>query len=272
MEPLVGLITDFGLRGSHYVASMKGVIKKVNSAINIIDVSHSVKHYSIIEASYLINSTYSYYPKDTVYVAVIDPGVGSEREIVALKTEEGYYFVGPDNGLFPGAVESEISECFVVKNDEYFHKPVSNTFHGRDIMAPVGAHVATGVPLDQFGPRLDSTKLIKIPLTYELDEEKKALTCTIQYVDDFGNLTTNIKLEDNCISNSNISLQRHQKLTLVKDNHNFEGEFASHFASVPKDTLLFMKGSTRFLEISINQGNASGELNITSGDRVTINF
>ncbi|TFG00451.1 MAG: hypothetical protein EU541_02110 [Promethearchaeota archaeon] len=272
MDRYIGLITDFGLNGSHYVASMKAVIAKVNPETKIIDISHSVKHFSIVEASYLINSTYKYFPEKTVFVAVIDPGVGSKREIIALRTDNDYYFVGPDNGLFPGALESQITECFIVKNNEYFHNPVSKTFHGRDIMAPVGAYISSGVPLDEIGPEIHPSELRKAPLTYNINEEKREVQCTIQYIDDFGNLTTNIQLENNRIANSNISVKLNQYLTIRTNNQGYKGPFLSYFASVPKENLLFIKGSTNYLEISINQGNAAEKLNITSGDIITIKF
>jgi len=272
MDPHIGLITDFGLRGSHYVASMKGVIATINPKINIIDISHSVKHFSIIEAAYLIKSTYSYFPEGTVFVAVIDPGVGSEREIVALSTKDGYRFVGPDNGIFLGALESQITDCYLVNNEEYFHKPVSNTFHGRDIMAPVGAHIASGLPLKQLGPSLAPTQLKKLPLTYEINEKEKEISCSIQYVDDFGNLTTNIKIENKHVRNSEFSLEKKRPLTLITDNDTFRGQFVTHFAMVPENNLLFIKGSTGFLEISLNQGHASDFLGISSGDVIIIKF
>lgn len=272
MAPHIGLITDFGLRGSHYVASMKGVIATINPNINIIDVSHSVKHFSIIEAAYLLKSTYRYFPEETVFVGVIDPGVGSEREIVALETKEGYRFVGPDNGLFSGALNSRISTCYIVKNDEYFHKPVSNTFHGRDIMAPVGAHIASGISLNHLGPSIDPTLLKKIPMTYEINQPEKEIECSIQYVDDFGNLTTNIPLLNHHVPNSEIIVDENKKLSLLVENETFKGQFVTHFATVPKNNLLFIKGSTGFLEISINQGHASNFLGITSGDVITIKF
>jgi S-adenosylmethionine hydrolase len=139
-------------------------------------------------------------------------------------------------------------------------------------MAPVGAHIASGVQLNQLGPSLTPNQLKRIPLTYELNEQEATIKCTIQYVDDFGNLTTNIHLEGNYVSNSDISLAKGQILTLMNNNLNIEGKYASHFAEVSRNTLLFIEGSTGFLEISINQGNASEQLNISSGDEITIKF
>ncbi len=272
MDSYIGLLTDFGMRGSHYVASMKGVITKVNPRAIIIDISHSVKSYSIVEASYLLMSTYKYFPEGTVFIVVIDPGVGSGRDIVAIRTDEPYYFVGPDNGIFSRALESNITDCFVIDNEDYYHKPVSNTFHGRDIMGPIGASIALGVSLDKIGHRIDHDQLKTHPISYELDEMERKCTCTIQYVDNFGNLTTNIKLKGHQILGSEIHLFKRQELTISANNRLFRGLFVSHFGTVPEKSLVFTEGSTSFLEISINQGNASEELNISTGDVVQINL
>jgi hypothetical protein len=267
------LITDFGPRGSHYVASMKAVIYKINPLVSIIDLSHSVKHFSIIEASYLLKSTYKYFPSGTVFVCVVDPGVGSKRKIVVLWTKDNYYFVGPDNGIFPRALENNISESYVIENENYFQKPISKTFHGRDIMAPIGAFITKDIPLSNFGPSINKEELIKVPLMNKIDKNKNLFICTIQYIDDFGNLTTTIKIDNHNKIQQNkvhIILNKNQKISLKKNNTEYEGVYVSHFAKVPKDALLFMKGSTGYLEISLNQGNAAQYLNVVSGEKLEL--
>jgi hypothetical protein len=194
---VIALLTDFGLRGSHYVASMKAVIFNINPSVKIIDLSHSVAHFSIIEASYLLKSTYRYFPKESVFICVVDPGVGSERKILAIKTKNKYYFVGPDNGIFPSALEDFILECYIVENQKYFQKPVSKTFHGRDIMAPVGAYITNTISLYNFGRTINKKDLTTIPIINEISSNSGIITCTVQYVDNFGNITTTIKIDDN---------------------------------------------------------------------------
>ncbi len=141
-KKIIGLVTDFGAKGLHYVASMKGIILKINPKVKIIDISHNIAPFSIIETSYVVKTTHKYYPEDTVFIVVVDPGVGSSREIVAIKTVNNQFFVGPDNGIFSNVFSpDDIVECVTVENQNYFFKPISKIFHGRDIMAPVGAYI-----------------------------------------------------------------------------------------------------------------------------------
>jgi len=267
---IIGLLTDFGVRGSHYVAAMKAVILDINPTINIVDISHTNKPFSIIEASYLLKSVYSDFPKNSAFVVVIDPGVGSKREIVAIKTDNSYYFVGPDNGIFPAALIDKIEKCIIVKNDKFFHKPVSQTFHGRDIMSPVAAHICSEVELERFGSAIDPKYLKEIKIPLEINRDKRHIKCSVQYVDNFGNLTTNIKLIDNKIKNTDIIFSEDHTIQIKRENSAYEGKFVSHFASVSQGSLIFLKGSTGFLEISLNQGNASKNLDISSGDIITL--
>ena len=271
-QDVVALLTDFGpMGGQHYVASMKGVILKINPNIKIIDISHNVSSYSIIEASYLIRATYKYFPEYTVFIIVVDPGVGSSREILALKTKSKFFFVGPNNGIFFNLFnKKEIKECVLVNNDNYFVKPVSSTFHGRDIMAPVGAHIVNGVPLSNFGDQFDPDNFIAYQISLEVLEEKKLINCTIQYIDNFGNAITNIPLENENIKGTSLKIKEGDKLKIKLKNQEYEGIYSSHFAKVPKGSFLFLKGSSGFLEISINQGNAAEHIGFKVGDIITI--
>jgi hypothetical protein len=267
----IALLTDFGPLGGHYVASMKGVILKINPNVKIIDISHNISSFSIIEASYVIKTTYKYFPENTVFIIVVDPGVGSSRKILAIKTKTNYFFVGPDNGIFLNALSmDEISECVIVDNDNYFIKPVSKTFHGRDIMAPVGAHILNGIHLNDFGPPFEPINFTKYPIEYKVLPEKKVIQCTIMYVDNFGNGITNIAIEKNFIKGTSLSLKENMVIALEFKNQKYEGKFISHFASASLNSLVFLKGSTNYLEISINQGNASKGIGFKSGDIITI--
>ncbi|MFX0069667.1 MAG: S-adenosyl-l-methionine hydroxide adenosyltransferase family protein [Candidatus Hermodarchaeota archaeon] len=269
-QDVIALLTDFGPMGQHYIASMKAVILKINPNVKIIDISHTVSSYSILEASYLIKSTYIHFPEYTVFVIVIDPGVGSSREIVAFRTKGNYFFVGPNNGIFSNVFsEHDIEECVLVKNENYFNKPVSNTFHGRDIMAPIGANISNGIPLSNFGPFFDPEKFKKFPLVYEILPEKGIINCIVQYIDSFGNATTNIALNDDLIVNSSFKIKDGERYDVKYKNKLFEGIFTSHFANVPLNSLLFLKGSSGFLEISINQGNAAEHIGFKVGDIIS---
>ncbi|MFX1375369.1 MAG: S-adenosyl-l-methionine hydroxide adenosyltransferase family protein [Promethearchaeota archaeon] len=273
MESIIALITDFGVRGQHYVAAIKGVILKINPLLQIIDISHEISPFSIIEASYILKTTYISFPKGSIFIIVVDPGVGSPRDIIALKTKSNYFFIGPDNGIFPNVFDiSEISECVSITNEEYFNQPVSSTFHGRDIMAPIGAYITKykKSPLSNFGPKYPFDNLIKFPVTHIVNIETQSIVGSIQYVDSFGNGTTSIQMDGTKIIDLNLVLEDSTKIILIVNNVEHEGLFTSHFSNVPLDSLLFLVGSTGFLEISINQGNASKKLGFKSGDIVTL--
>ncbi len=270
-QDVVALLTDFGPLGQHYIASMKGVILKINPNIKIIDISHNISSYSILEASYLIKATYKYFPEYTVFIIVVDPGVGSSREILAFETASNFFFVGPNNGIFFNLFnKTDIKECVIVTNENYFIKPVSNTFHGRDIMAPVGAHIVNGVPLRNFGEPFDPDNFIDYTILFEVLEDKKLINCTIQYIDSFGNGTTNIPLENETITGTSLKIKQGDTLKMTLNNQEYEGTYSSHFTKVPKGSFLFMKGSSGYLEIAINQGNAAEQIGFKLGDLITI--
>lgn len=266
---IIGLITDFGIKGAHYVASMKGIILKINPKVNIIDISHNITQYSIIEASYIVNTVYYNFPKGTIFIIVVDPGVGSTREILLVKTKYDYYFIGPNNGIFSSfSLKNEIAECIHVKNDNYFNKPVSKTFHGRDIMAPVSAYITKGINLNNFGTNFDTKNFRIIPLECEISEKSKKIRCVIQYIDNFGNGITNILLENNQIKNSTIKFEEGQIVEFELKNRNYKAKFTTHFEAVSTDKILILKGSTDFLEISINLGNAAKKIGFEVGDKL----
>ena len=271
MKPVIALLTDFGAKGQHYVASMKGIILKISPEVKIIDISHEVTSYSILEASYLIKSTYTHFPEGTIFIVVVDPGVGSSREIIAIKTKSNHIFIAPDNGIFPLIFDiDDIIECVLIQNKQYFNKPVSNTFHGRDIMAPIGAHINNGVSFDELGPSSNFNDLETHPITFQVKSEKKKIYSTVQYIDSFGNGTTNIKLKEDFITGTDFKLLDDAIIMLKFNNKTFVGKYTSHFDSVPIDALLFLKGSSNYLEISINQGNAAERICFKVGDVVRI--
>ena len=273
MENIIALITDFGTKGQHYVAVMKAVILNINPRVKIIDISHGIASYSIIEASYILKTTYKHFPKTTVFITVVDPGVGSPRRIIALKTKSNYFFIGPDNGIFPNAFNrAEISDCISIQNEKYFNQPVSSTFHGRDIMAPVGAYITKhkNFPLSDLGPKFDFNSLIKIPIIIKIDLENRSIMSLIQHIDSFGNGVTTIPMIGNKIEDSDLIIEDEFKISIIINNNKYDGIFSSHFSSVPKNSILFLVGSTGFLEVSINQGHAANILDFKLGDIITI--
>ena len=268
---VIALITDFGTRGLHYVASMKGVILKINPHISIVDISHDISSYSIIETAYLVKSSFKHFPKNTVFVIVVDPGVGSSREILAIKSRSNHFFIGPNNGVFSNILKSEkILACVEVKNEKFFNQPVSKTFHGRDIMAPVAAHVTNGIPLNDLGPYFDVQEIKKYPIHYKVDEDNKIIEATVQFIDSFGNVTTNIPMRSNFIKGTALSFVFGTKIKVQFKSHIYEGKLTTHFSAEPKNTLLFLIGSSGFLEISKNQSDASKALSLKVGDTINV--
>lgn len=271
MNKLIALLTDFGNRGQHYVASMKGVILDINLNVNIIDVCHTITPYSVINASYILYSVYRYFPKNSIFIIVVDPGVGSSREIILLQTNSGHTFVGPNNGLFTSLIMKEnIVDCREITNSDLFRKPVSNTFHGRDIMAPVGAYISKGISVSEVGPEFDLSKIRKYEQHFEVMKENREVTCLIQNIDSFGNITTTLSIKNEKILGTPFSVKNNQRFKVIKSDLKMEGIFTSHFSKSPIGSLLFIKGSTGFLELSINQGSAADQLEMSVGNPMTI--
>lgn len=269
-QKIICLLSDFGLKGQHYVASMKAVILNINPNIKIIDITHNISPYSVIEASYILKTTYKTFPKGTIFIIIVDPGVGSSREILLIKTKSNHYFIGPNNGIFSGVFINNIDSCIEIKNEEFFNEPISNIFHGRDIMAPIGAYLTTNIPLSAFGPKFNLNNLKESKLKYSLDIKNKVIQCSIQYIDSYGNGTTNTPLVNNYIKDSNVIIKEGSEISVKIGQKLYNGFFTSHFSSVPINSLLFLVGSTGFLELSLNQGNASEKLGFNVGDIITI--
>lgn len=187
-RPLITLLTDFGERDS-FVASMKGVILSINSSAAIVDLSHQIASHQIHEAGYFLKSCYRYFPAGTIHVAVVDPGVGTERRAL-LVSAAGSFFVGPDNGLFTDVLEQEAeAKVWQINSPEYRLETIGSTFDGRDVFAPAAAWLSKGVPPTFFGPAVHDPirRSVAIPVWHE-----ELLVGKIVSVDRFGNLISNI--------------------------------------------------------------------------------
>ena len=243
---IITLTTDFGL-SDPYVAMMKGVILSINPEAQVVDVSHQVRAGSIIQAAGLIHETYSFYPKGTVHVAVVDPGVGSERRLMGMEAG-GHFFVGPDNGVFWPLIEDYKGPQIIhLTESRYFLSPMSHTFHGREVFAPVAAHLAKGVSLKRMGSRLSDPVELHFPKPQKKGEE---MVGQITRVDNFGNLITNIHRRDlesflksykPVIEVGDLTIR---KLSLI-------------YAEVEEGVPLALINSFHRLEIAVNLGRAS---------------
>ncbi|MFQ5433146.1 MAG: S-adenosyl-l-methionine hydroxide adenosyltransferase family protein, partial [Nitrospinota bacterium] len=188
MSGIVTLTTDFGSRDP-FAAIMKGVMLSIRPELNFIDVTHSITPYDTMQAALCVSRFRNYFPKGTVHVVVVDPGVGSKREGIIIQTER-YFYVGPNNGLF-SRLDSDIERAVKIENPKYFSRPVSATFHGRDIFAPVAAHL-TRTDIGKFGPDIGKPERLYIP---EPVLEDDAISGQVIGFDRFGNALTNITEE-----------------------------------------------------------------------------
>lgn len=245
MKKIITLMTDFGSR-DHYAGVMKGVILGINPDAVIVDITHEVEKYNIFEAAFKIMNYYSYFPEGTVHVAVVDPGVGGPRRPVAIDGG-GYFFVGPDNGIFSPLLDCLQSPVVVeITNTEYMLEPVSGTFHGRDIFAPAAAHISSGVSVYELGNGLPQGARLEIPApSLEADE----ITGRVLYADSFGNLITNIPGE-----------ALGPGSTVYVGRHRIDG-ISGSYGEAEIGKLLAIIGSAGLLEISVNQGSAKDVLN-----------
>lgn len=257
---LLTLLTDFGLSDG-YVGIMKGVIAAVNPHLRVVDLTHDLPPQDVAAGRFCLMNAYSYFPEGTVHVAVVDPGVGSHRRAIAVQVTEGF-FVAPDNGLLTGVLsqQPEVVAAVELTNPQYWRTPTpSTTFHGRDIFAPVGAHLASGVPLEKLGHLIDPSTLVQLELpNYQLTTT--GATGCIQYGDRFGNLVTNIPG----------TLVAGKKWSVVVRGHTIAA--AETYGNVEIGQAIAPIGSHGWVEIAVNGGSARAHLQLQVGAPVEVIF
>lgn len=262
---IITLITDFGLE-DEYVGLMKGVMLSIHPSATIVDVTHRIGPQDMEQAAYTLNASYRYFPDGSIHVIVVDPGVGGKRAIVAARLKE-HVFIAPDNGVLTLLFnEGEADDCIRVDNPEFFLKSVSQTFHGRDIFAPVAAHIARGVPLNRIGTPAASTDLVRLPGLESYRSANGEITGKIITIDHFGNLITNIsahELKDFCAGKPG------RKPQIRVGDHIISG-LSSTYQNVAPLKPLALIGSRGYLEIAVNAGSADKHLNIQKGDGITV--
>ena len=263
--PVITLLTDFGTHDA-YVAIMKGVILKINPQATIVDITHWIDPQDLCQAAYTIADSYRYFPAETVHIVVVDPGVGSRRAIVALRLE-GQTILAPDNGVLSPFLEKEPIEKIVkVENTDYFLKPVSRTFHGRDVFAPVGAHLSLGLPLDRLGAQIQSDTLVRLDFVQPRLEKDGRVSGTVIDIDRFGNLITNI---DWPFVKRRYPAAGKDSLRFAIGRHNLNC-LSPTYDSVKPGNPLVLVGSRGFFEISVNQGNAARFFSARTGTSITV--
>jgi S-adenosylmethionine hydrolase len=249
MKNLITLSTDFGL--GEYVAAMKGVIMQINPKARIVDITHLIRRQNLIEGAYVLFSTASYFP-NAVHVGVVDPGVGTSRWGLLIECERGI-LVGPDNGLLlPCARKLGLKKVFKLSNSRYFLKPVSNTFHGRDIFAPVAAHLTKGIKSNEIGEEWNEYQNLK--LEYH-EKQNGKLKGKILFIDRFGNLITSIPKE---IIDKYLTFGDEVKIEFAGITNSVikKVRFVKTYGKEEPGNLLATISSSGFLEISSNMGSA----------------
>lgn len=252
---IVTLLSDFGLRDA-YVGVMKGVMLGIAPAAALVDLTHAIPPQGIVPGALVLRHAVEYFPPGTVHLAVVDPGVGSARHPIVVDTERGM-LVGPDNGLLdPAARVMGVRAVYRLTEARFFRPPVSRTFHGRDLFAPVAAHLAAGVAPAQCGPLLPGLAPLALP---EPERTADAIRGEVIYVDHFGNLVTNIPESifptgPHSVSIAGVSL----------------AEIVSAYAAVPDGAPLAIVGSWGLVEVAVRNGSAAAQLGAAAGTPVTV--
>jgi S-adenosylmethionine hydrolase len=252
---VIALLTDFGTK-DYFVGAMKGVLLSINKEAQIIDLTHEIEPQKIKSAGFTLVSCYQNFPPKTIFVTVVDPGVGSDRRAILVETKD-YFFIAPDNGLLSFIFENETDfRVFELTNSEFFLPNVSRTFHGRDLFAPAAAWLSTGIEPNQFGGEITdfiSFESVKPKVISATEQEAEII-----HSDRFGNLITNLKGPD---LPENFWLTVNQ--TVIEKHHNF-------YAEAERDEVFTIFGSAGYLEIVANQNSASKLLKASAGTKITV--
>ena len=255
---IISLLSDFGHRDP-YVAEMKAVILSINPNARIIDVTHEIEKFNIRMGAYVLASAAPYFPKNTVHVAVVDPGVGTKRRAVIVETRRGFY-VGPDNGLLMLAAQKEhITNVYTIENPDYMLPDVSKTFHGRDIFAPAAAHLTQGNKPSTFGPAIQD---YVVPDFAKPHQKNGELLGEVLHVDDFGNIISNISAEDL----KKFGIHEGDALLVGLGGETVTLRFCSAYGEVQVGASLVLIGSSNFLEVAVNQERAHKTFRAKVGD------
>lgn len=257
---IITLTTDFG-HLDHFVGTMKGVIKSIAPGADIVDICHEVSAFDVTEGAFVLAQAYRYFPKNTIHVAVVDPGVGSERRAIVAQGA-GQTFLAPDNGVLSLILEKEKCAVREITADRYFLKSVSQTFHGRDVFAPAAAHLAKGVPVSRLGKPVKDALRMALATVHRTG--KRTWSGAILKIDRFGNLITSLPTADfPAIS------ERLFELAVGLDKATL---LVNSYSQAPMGELFVIAGSAGYLEVGIKQGSAANRLKVGCGAPVELTF
>jgi S-adenosylmethionine hydrolase len=264
-RPIV-FCSDYGL-GDEFVGVCHGVIARLAPQARIIDLTHGITRHDVAEASMVLARSVPFMPPDSIFLAVVDPGVGSERRPVAAEVASGAFLVGPDNGLFGPVLEvlGGASRAVQIASPRYLLSPVSNTFHGRDVFAPAAAHLANGLVLGELGPSLDVSSLVSLDLP-KPEINGSNLLCSVLGVDGFGNVQLNVGERD--LDAAGLSEATRLRVETPREHHTIVR--ARTFADVPPGDMAALIDSSGFLALVVNRGDASEVLKLERGDGLVL--
>lgn len=262
---IITLLTDFGI-DDEYVGVMKGVILKINPSVKIVDITHQIEPQDIIQAAFTLNASYAFFQTPCVHLVIVDPGVGTRRNVLAFE-KSGHIFLAPDNGVLSLVLQNEQEpRLFKVENSDFFLESLSRTFHGRDIFAPVGAHITSGVDLNGLGPTIhpdDITRLDDLSPTVSAQGD---LLGKVVSIDRFGNLITNIDsgaLSRFCKNKSVRSARFDIGAQIISG-------LSETYSDRPAGTPMALIGSRGYLEVAVNKGSAEKQLQAAKGSIVRV--
>jgi S-adenosyl-L-methionine hydrolase (adenosine-forming) len=265
----ITLTTDFGLTDG-YAAALKGVIYSLNPEATVVDIGHNILPGNVREAAFLLRTVYHLFPTYTVHLVIVDPGVGTNRRAIILKTSK-YHFVGPDNGVFSYILDAFPSQplpdsqsvkpgpdvkAYAITKSDYWRKPVSATFHGRDIFAPVAARLSLGMPASSLGDNVDTVTAFTLPVPFR---QPGLIRGRILHIDNFGNLITNLRESD--------LSEVGQSATIILGDQLVRGVVRTY---ADKEGPVALIGSSGYLEIAVGNGNAAELFRARVGDEVRL--
>ncbi|MCD6323933.1 MAG: S-adenosyl-l-methionine hydroxide adenosyltransferase family protein [Desulfurococcales archaeon] len=258
---VIAFLTDFGLSDA-YVGQMKGVALRICPEAKLADITHGIPKYNVLWGAHILRISRRYFPKGTVFVGVVDPGVGSERKAVAIVGEEGNVYVGPDNGLlYPSAAEEGIKAVYELNPEKAGLPEIAHTFHGRDLFTPAAALIACGVNPASIGRRLSADDLVKLPkIPRKPKVMGEAVRARVVYVDGFGNIITDMGTSE-LRNYLGVKLGGIVQISFDGGRTWVSVKYGRTFSDVPEGSLVLYEGSHGLIEIAVNRGNAALALN-----------
>ena len=263
MRP-VCFLSDFGL-ADDFVGTCKGVMHRIAPGLSVVDLTHEVPDFGVETGAELLQHATRYMPADAVYLAVVDPGVGTERRGIALRTGSGALLVGPDNGLLVAAAESlgGVSATVALTEKRFHLHPVSNTFHGRDVFAPVAAHLAAGIGLADLGEPVDPASLTRLGSGSAPAGEGGGVTTSVFSIDHFGNARLSVTTDESGLEYGDV-------LKVDAGDGEMSVRYVETFGSARSGELVLVPDSHWCLSLGINKGNASHALSLKVGGEVRL--